>query len=644
MGTGTKFLTAVAAFVALHTVVPRSCALSFGSPTSYSVGTGPIGIIAGDFNGDGKPDIAVANSGSANVSVLLGNRDGTFRAAVNSGTGGIPSALAAADLNGDGHLDLVVTDETGFVIVMLGRGDGTFYSPTTIPLDASPRSIAVGDFNGDGRVDLAVGQFDANTTTGHATILLGNSDGTFRSPVNFALAGAIPYGLVVADFNSDHHADIAATSFFPVVSILLGHGDGTFQSVQAVSLPTGNSTYSLAVGDFDHDGNPDLFVTNQRFCLSQPSQFDGIAVLLGNGDGSFRSATVPSDTAAYNQATNSSIGDFDDDGNLDLALTSWDGVTGSLSALLGNGDGTFRDPTSITIGANPAGVVAADFNGDGRLDLAAVVTSADSVVVLLNSQFTNSFILILVDAGSGTGTVASNPAGIFCGSSCSSTFPAGSQIALTAAASTNSVFSSWSGACAGSDPNNCVVTMSSDQSVTATFGLAADFAMTIASPNLTVKSGGMATDALTFSSQGGFSGTISLACAVSGPNPQPSCNVSPLSLKATDAATLTVDASTLTAASSMSDPLADIIGVYAAALPLFLFVLGRSDRISKSRRPGLLVFILIATALVLPAACGGGSGNTTPVAPAPISKTYIVTVTATSGQLQHSSTVSVVVQ
>ena len=644
MWTRTKFLMSLAASAALLTAVPRSCAVSFGSPKSYSVGTGPIGIIAGDFNGDGKQDIAVANSGSADVSVLLGNGDGTFRAALNSSAGAIPSALAAADLNGDGHLDLVVADEAGSVVVMLGKGDGTFHPPTVIPLDASPRSIAVGDFNGDGNLDVVVGQFDANTTTGHATILLGNGDGTLGLAKNIALAGAIPYGLVVADFNGDHHADIAASSFSPLVSILLGNGDGTFQSVQTVSLPKGNSSYSLAAGDFDHDGNPDVFVTDQKFCLSQPCQFNGIAVLLGNGDGTFRMAAVPSDTTAYNRTTNSSIGDFDNDGNLDLALTSWDGVAGSLLVLPGKGDGTFQAPTAITIGANPAGVVAADFDGDGRLDLAAVVMSDDSVVVLLNSQSTNSFTLTLVDTGSGTGMVTSSPAGIVCGSRCSSAFPANGQITLIAVASSNSAFGGWSGACAGSDPNNCVVTMSSDQSVTAAFTLVADFAMSTATPNLAVRPGGMATDTLTFSSQGGFSGTISLTCAVSGPSPQPSCNVSPSSLNVGDTATLTVDATTLTAASSMSQPVASMVVGYAAALSLFLLVLGRSSGIAKSRRSGLLVSILFVTTSLSPAACGGGSGNTTPIAPAPTLKNYVVTVTAISGQLQHSSIVSVAVQ
>ena len=634
---------AVAALLMVQPLEMMSNAVNFGAATSYPVGASPSGITLGDFNGDGKVDIAVANSGSGNVSLLLAKGDGTFQPAVNVSAGQIPWALVATDLNGDGRLDLAVADQTGSVVVLLGRGDGTFQSPVTIPLDASPRSIVAADFNGDGKQDLAVGQFDVNTTTGHATILIGNGDGTFESPATVPLAGAIPYGLAVGDFDGDHRTDLVATGFAPLLSILKGNGDGTFQPAQVISLPSGNSTYSLAAGDLNHDGFLDLFVTNQSFCLKQPCSFNGFAVLLGNGDGTFHSTPVPSDTNGYNKTTTLGVADFDNDGNPDLALTSWDGVTGSALIALGNGDGTFQGLTEITLGANPGAIAAADFNGDGLPDLAVPLISGDSVVVLLNTGKNPVLQLTVVDTGQGSGAVTSDPAGIACGSTCSVDFPSGTQVSLAATPASGSVFGSWSGSCTGSDPPGCTVILNSAQSVRATFNLISDFAITPASVNLSVKRGSAATDALAFEAQGGFVGTISLTCSVSGPSPQPNCSVSPVSVNPGETAILTVDATAITASRDESSPFAGSIFLYAVVLPIF-GCLGRLSRKNKRRRDWLgLLFVGVAWVVW---ACGGGGGGSAPNPPAggASPSNYVVSVTGTSGALEHSSTISVTLQ
>jgi len=636
-------ILAVAALLMVQPLEMMSNAVNFGAATSYPVGASPSGITLGDFNGDGKVDIAVANSGSSNVSLLLANGDGTFQPAVNVSAGQIPWALVATDLNGDGRLDLAAADQAGSVVVLLGRGDGTFQSPVSIRLDASPRSIVAADFNGDGKQDLAVGQFDVNTTTGHATILMGNGDGTFQPPANVPLAGAIPYGLAVGDFDGDHRTDLVATGFEPLLSILKGNGDGTFQPAQVISLPSGNSTYSLAAGDLNHDGFLDLFVTNQSFCLKQPCSFNGFAVLLGNGDGTFRSTPVPSDTNGYNKATNLGVADFDKDGNPDLALTSWDGVTGSALIALGNGDGTFQGLTEITLGANPAAIAAADFNGDGLPDLAVPLISGDSVVVLLNTGKNPVLQLTVVDTGQGTGAVTSDPAGIACGSTCSVDFPSGTQVSLAATPASGSVFGSWSGSCAGSDPHGCTVILNSVQSVTATFNLVSDFAITPASANLTVKRGSAATDALAFEAQGGFAGTISLTCSVSGPSPQPNCSVSPLSVNPGEIAILTVDATAIAASRDESSPFAGSLFLYAVGLPIF-GCLGRLSWKNNRRRDWLgLLFVGVVWVV---SACGGGGGGSAPNPPAggASPSNYVVSVTGTSGALEHSSTISVTLQ
>src|SRR5215469_2914893 len=636
-------ILAVAALLMVQPLEMMSNAVNFGAATSYPVDASPSGITLGDFNGDGKVDIAVANSGSGNISILLASGDGTFQPAVNLAAGQIPWALVATDLNGDGRLDLAVADQAGSVVVLLGRGDGTFQSPVSIPLDASPRSIVAADFNGDGKQDLAVGQFDVNTTTGHATILIGNGDGTFESPATVPLAGAIPYGLAVGDFDGDHRTDLVATGFAPLLSILKGNGDGTFQPAQVISLPSGNSTYSLAAGDLNHDGFLDLFVTNQSFCLKQPCSFNGFAVLLGNGDGTFRGTPVPSDTNGYNKATNLGVADFDKDGNPDLALTSWDGVTGSALIALGNGDGTFQGLTEITLGANPAAIAAADFNGDGLPDLAVPLISGDSVVVLLNTGKNPVLQLTVVDTGQGSGAVTSDPAGIACGSTCNVDFPSGTQVSLAATPASGSVFGSWSGSCTGSNPHGCTVILNSAQSVTATFNLVSDFAINPAAVNLSVKRGSAATDALAFEAQGGFAGTISLTCSVSGPSPLPNCSVSPVSVNPGETAILTVDATAIMASRDESSPFAGSIFLYAVVLPIF----GCLGRLSwkNNRRRDWLGLLFVGVVWVVPA-CGGGGGGSAPNPPAggASPSNYVVSVTGTSGALEHSSTISVTLQ
>src|SRR5438034_215867 len=149
---------------------------SFAAAHTFDAGVSPFWVAVGDFNGDDKFDLAVANFHSADVSVLLGNGDGTFPPAINSGLGGSP---VVADINGDGKLDLVTEGS-----VRLGNGDGTFKPAVNFSTGASPISVAVGDFNRDGKPDLAV----ANNGSGNVSVLLGNGDGTFQPAVNYGVA------------------------------------------------------------------------------------------------------------------------------------------------------------------------------------------------------------------------------------------------------------------------------------------------------------------------------------------------------------------------------------------------------------------------------------------------------------------------
>jgi len=339
-------------------VTPSGSSIALSAPSAFGVGAEPISVAVGDFNGDGKLDLAVANNGSNNVSILLGNGDGAFQAAADYGAGTEPYSVAVGDFNGDGKLDVVVANEGGNVSILLGNGDGTFQAAVNYGAESEPTSVAVGDFNGDGKLDLAV----ANYGSSNVSILLGNGDGTFKTAVNYAV-GSASISMAVGDFNGDGKLDLAVVNYGSSnVSILLGNGDGTFKT--AVNYGAGSSPYSVAVADFNGDGKLDLALVNLGS--------NNVRILLGNGDGTFRAAV---DYGAGLNPSSVAVGDFNGDGKLDLVVAN----EGNVSILLGNGDGTFQ--TAVNYGSEiGASVAVGDFNGDGRLDLAS--PSADVSVLL----------------------------------------------------------------------------------------------------------------------------------------------------------------------------------------------------------------------------------------------------------------------
>jgi hypothetical protein len=239
-------------------------------------------VAVGDFNRDGVPDPAVANAmDPGTVSVLLGNGEGTFRSAVNYAVGGPPHSVAVGDFNGDGIPDLAVATDFHTVSVLLGNGDGTFQPAVNYATAFIPVYVAVADFRHNGIIDLVVA--DEATDPGMVTVLLGNGDGTFWPAVNYATGGVNPMSVAVGDLNGDGIPDLAVVNAdSDNVSVLLGNGDGTFQA--AVSYAAGVRPVSVAVGDFNGDGTLDLAVAGGPF-------YDGtVSVLFGNGDGTFHSA------------------------------------------------------------------------------------------------------------------------------------------------------------------------------------------------------------------------------------------------------------------------------------------------------------------------------------------------------------------
>ncbi len=338
---------------------------SFRSSATYSVGVYPDAIVPGDFTGDGHLDLAIANNGSSTVSILLGNGDGTFQVSAIDEVALNPSSIAAGDFNGDGNLDLAVASQVeDSVTLLLGRGDGTFLPliPAGNPAGPSPYALVAGDFTGNGRTDLVARDTGQTTAT-----LLGNGDGTFQSPL-LSTVGEGPNtnldgeSIAQGDFNGDGNLDVAvANQGSNTISILLGDGDGTFQP--AVTYEVGEEPSAIVAGDFTGNGILDLAVANW--------QDDTISVLLGNGDGSFQ----PQVTYPVGSTPDAIFaGDFSGNGIDDLAVVNLNpnGSGGSVSILMGNGDGTFQPQVTYPVGSEPDAIVAGDFSGNGHLDLAVV--------------------------------------------------------------------------------------------------------------------------------------------------------------------------------------------------------------------------------------------------------------------------------
>jgi hypothetical protein len=345
-------------FFVLFTAIafaPATFARGFRTITAYPTGEYPSAAAVQDFNNDQISDIATANLNDANVSVLLGNGDGTFGAANTFSVGAGAVEVASADLNGDGNADLVVTDGIKSVHIVLGNGDGTFGGPVTIQLRTNPIGIEIADLNSDGKLDLAIAiHGPENNSAGDAAILLGAGDGTFASPVFYPLThNAIR--LIATDLNADGKLDLAmALQHFAFerngLAVLLGNGDGTFQT--ATTSVAGDAA-GVAAGDFNDDGKMDLALAAHYS--------DMVRILLGNGDGTFQPAI---NYATQGTADTVTVADLNHDGALDLVIGGSHTVV-----LLGRGDGTFQEAVVYAIGNRFAAV--GNFNRDRAPDLLA---------------------------------------------------------------------------------------------------------------------------------------------------------------------------------------------------------------------------------------------------------------------------------
>jgi hypothetical protein len=351
---------------------------TFSSGSPIAVGDAPEHIVAGDFNLDGRPDLAVTSVGDDNVAILLGNGRGGFTEANSSPikVGDAPESVAVGDFNLDGIPDLATANSgSDNVTILRGNGSGGFtqFAGSPIRVEDRPESVAVGDFNLDSRPDLAV----ANGGDDNVTLLLGNGLGGFTQSTGSPIAVEDdPKFVVVGDFNLDSRSDLAVANYGgDNVTILLGDGFGNFTQPPGSPVVVGNDPESMAVGDFNSDNLPDLAIGND--------QSNNVTILLGNGSGGFMQPTG-SPVRVGKSPESVTVGDFNLDCKPDLAVSNGD--DDNVTILLGNGSGQFTQPNGspVSVRDDPESVTVGDFNLDGRPDLATANFGDDDVTILLN--------------------------------------------------------------------------------------------------------------------------------------------------------------------------------------------------------------------------------------------------------------------
>jgi hypothetical protein len=347
----------------------------------------PLGLAAGDVDGDGHPDLVVANRGTdgspfpppelaGSVAVLRNDGSGAFPLAVTYGVGagdGRADHVALGDVTGDGHVDIVASRPlANAASVFAGDGAGGFADAVLVPAGVGPAALALADATGDGRIDVLL----ANAVGSSLSVLPARADGGVGFRGNYA-AGTGPYAIATGDLDGDGRPDVVtANAFADTVSVLLADGSGGLRA--PVDHPVDAFPNAVAIGDMDGDGHPDLVVANLGG--------DSVSVLLGDGAGGFGAASSTSVGGTFESPYALALGDANGDGHLDVATANTNISNESISILLGDGHGGFAPAQLLAPGPagyyQPQGVLLADVTGDGKADIVTADTGADCLSLL----------------------------------------------------------------------------------------------------------------------------------------------------------------------------------------------------------------------------------------------------------------------
>jgi parallel beta-helix repeat protein len=324
-------------------------------------------VISADFNLDGNPDLAFYGGSTHDVSIRLGNGDGTFQDSLRNTLPNLPNAFIVADFNGDSIPDLAGTmifDDS--IVVLLGLGNGHFQTPVAYPCPVTPYQIASADFNLDGKPDLA-----ATCGSGTIDVLLGHGDGTFGAPTELT-TGFTPEQLCASDLNRDGIPDLVNANLSSnSISVFLGNGDGTFDSLGR--YPAGTEPFGIRLGDFNRDGILDAAICDLTG--------NSVTVLTGTGTGAFtNSVSCPVSGGPLELC----VVDLNADGALDIAVASQDSA--HLAVLLNTGHGAFQNAVYWPTPAKPLSAAVADFDNDGDLDIATGSWGSSELGILLNDN------------------------------------------------------------------------------------------------------------------------------------------------------------------------------------------------------------------------------------------------------------------